>query len=665
MAAVAHIIDDTPEQQIFKYIVVGTGPVGVRFIQEINKLQAGVSIAIFGDEPWAPYNRIQLSSLVSGEIREPSLYNALDISQYSQVKAVYNNRIVEIDRKNKRVIDTAGKYYSYEYLILATGSKASVPNIPGVNRKNVFTFRDMTDAQSLMSRSVSTRRTVIIGGGLLGLEAARAMQRFNTEVHIIEHSNWLMFNQLDNRAGSYLKQYVESLGVYVHSGCRVDRITGDEKVNGVVISGSVVTNEQIIECDTVIIAVGVSANVELAKQSGLNYGKGIRVDDHLQTNDSSIFAIGECAEHNKKTYGLISPGYEQAAVLSHFFNKEDVNYKGSVASTSLKVLDYPVFSIGDNSLTARERETHIYQDHEKEIYRKIIVINGRIRSAMGIGEWAGVQRFQQAVEDRRRVWPWQVRRFELDGVLWDDASSQSVIDWPSASTVCNCTGVTRGQLGLACKQGACTVDGLARATGASTVCGSCKPLLVEFVGGNAAPEPARYFKSLLAVSIFLLLACLIALFAPSFDYSTTVTDNLSLDILWRDSLFKQISGFTLLGLSVFVSLISFRKRIRKLNTLWDYSAWRFVHVVTALIIIAALFVHTGFRLGDNINLYLMSIFTGLLLIGALAAIAIGYEHNLPRWFAKQLRAYAVWSHIILLWPLAPLLGFHILKTYYF
>lgn len=665
MAAVAHIIDDTPGKQIFKYIVVGTGPVGVRFIQEINKLQSGVSIAIFGDEPWAPYNRIQLSSLLSGEIREPSLYDAQDISQYSQVKALYNNRIIEIDRKNKRVLDTAGHYYSYEYLILATGSKANVPNIPGVNRKNVFTFRDMTDAQLLMSRSVSTRRTVIIGGGLLGLEAARAMQRFNTEVHIIEHSNWLMFNQLDNRAGSYLKQYVESLGIYVHSGCRVDRITGDEKVKGVVLSGSVVANEQLIECDTVIIAVGVSANVELAKQSGLNYGKGIRVDDHLQTNDSSIFAIGECAEHNKITYGLISPGFEQAAVLSHFLNKEGVSYKGSVTSTSLKVLNYPVFSIGDNSLTARKRETHIYQDHEKEIYRKIIVINGRIRSAIGVGEWAGVQRFQQAVEDRRRVWPWQIRRFELDGVLWNDASSESVIDWPSSSTVCNCTGVTRGELGLACKYGACTVDGLVRVTGASTVCGSCKPLLVEFVGGNAAPEPARYFKSLLTVSALLLIACLFAFFAPSLDYSSSVTDNFSLDILWRDSLFKQISGFSLLGLSVFVSLISFRKRIRKLNRLWDYAAWRFVHVTTALLIIGALFIHTGFRLGDNINLYLMSVFTGLLLIGALAAIAIGYEHNLPRRLAKQLRVYAVWSHIVLLWPLPPLLGFHILKTYYF
>lgn len=665
MSAAAHTIIDTPEKTVFKYIVVGTGPVGVRFIQEINKIQPGVSIAAFGDEPWVPYNRIQLSSLISGEIREASLYDAQDISRYSNVKAVYNNRIDEIDRKNKRVRDTGGIYYSYEYLILATGSKPCVPNIPGVNRKNVFTFRDLNDAQSLMSRSVSTRRTVIIGGGLLGLEAARAMQRFNTEVHVIEHSNWLMFNQLDNRAGSYLKQHVESLGIYVHSGCRVGRITGDEKVKGVVISGSVVADEQLIECDTVIIAVGISANVDLAKQSGLNYGKGIRVDDHLQTNDSSIFAIGECVEHNKITYGLISPGFEQAAVLSHYLNKEDVNYKGSVTSTSLKVLDYPVFSIGDNSLTARARETYIYQDHEKNIYRKIIVINGRIRSAMGVGDWAGVQRFQQAVEDRRRVWPWQIRRFELYGILWSDASSENVIDWPASSTVCNCTGVTRGELGLACKHGACTVDGLARVTGASTVCGSCRPLLVEFVGGNAAPEPARYFRSLLTVSALLFIACLFALFAPSFDYSSSVTDNFSLDIFWRDSLYKQISGFTLLGLSAFVSLISFRKRIRKLNTLWEYSAWRFVHVITALLIIAALFIHTGFRLGDNINLYLMSIFTGLLLVGALAAIAIGYEHNLPRYLAKQLRTYAVWSHIVLLWPLPPLLGFHILKTYYF
>ena len=312
MHAVAHDTQTTNNATTYKYIVIGTGPVGVRFIQEILKLQPGENIAIFGNEPWEPYNRIHLSSLISGEIKEASLYNAHNISKYASVTPYYNNKIIEIDRKKKQVLDSNGDYHKYHHLIISTGSKPYIPNISGVKLQNVFTFRNLNDAQSLMGRSVRTQKTVIIGGGLLGLEAARAMQRFNTEVHVIEHNYWLMFNQLDDRAGSFLKQYVESLGIYIHTRVRIDKIIGDNKVTGIMLS-----NDKIINCDTVIIATGITANTELAKQCGLNYTKGIHVDDQLKTNDSSIFAIGECAEHNNKTYGLIAPGYEQAAVLAH------------------------------------------------------------------------------------------------------------------------------------------------------------------------------------------------------------------------------------------------------------------------------------------------------------------------------------------------------------
>ena len=329
------------------------------------------------------------------------------------------------------------------------------------------------------------------------------------------------------------------------------------------------------------------------------------------------------------------------------------------------MLNYPVFSIGDNSHIARQRETHIFQDHEKEIYRKIVVINGRIRSAIGIGNWKGVQRFQEAVEKKRRVWPWQIRNFIDDGILWSDSDSENVIEWPSSATVCNCTGVTRGDLSTASNQGAKTVSELSYATGASTVCGSCKHLLTDFVGGNSTPDPLTFFKTITAISILILLSCVAILFAPSYSYSNSIITGMSLDFLWRDNFIKQVSGFTLLGLSIFISLISFRKRFKKLVNLWDYSYWRLTHIATGIILVATLFAHTGFNLGNNLNFYLMLIFSTLLLVGSAAGLVIGYEHNLPRRLSKQLRLYAIWSHILLLWPLPPLLGFHILKTYYF
>ena len=236
MQTAAISIHDQLMPETHDVIVIGSGPVGIRAVQELLKRDRHVRIAIFGDEPWKPYNRIKLSSLLTGEVTEDQLYQQHDITQHPSVTTFYNNRIVSIDRHTREVIDLHGRRYGYKKLILATGSKPHLPSIEGIHLKNVFTFRDLSDAQKLMSRTVRTRRTVIIGGGLLGLEAARAMQRFNTKVSVIEHSMWLMFRQLDQRAGAYLKQYVEGLGIEVYANTRVTSIEGDDAVTAVVLA---------------------------------------------------------------------------------------------------------------------------------------------------------------------------------------------------------------------------------------------------------------------------------------------------------------------------------------------------------------------------------------------------------------------------------------------
>jgi len=649
-------------RQSYDVIVIGTGPVGIRAVQELIKLNSDVSIAIFGDEPWQPYNRVKLSSLISGEIKEDDLYSAYDLTNNKNVTCFYNNKISKIDRYQKSVIDDYDKRYTYKRLILATGSRAYLPEIDGTNLKNVFTFRDLNDAQNLMVRSVRTRVTVIIGGGLLGLETARAMQRYNTEVHVIEHSMWLMFNQLDNRAGSYLKQYVEALGVHVHLSNRVLKINGNDNNQ---VTSITLSHGEILECDTVVIAAGIKTNSLLASDAGLHVGKGIRVDDHLQTRDKNIFAIGECAEHNNKVYGLVAPGLEQAAVVAHYLFGENVKYSGSISATNLKVLDYPVFSVGNTGANEPARNSFIYQDHKREVYRKIIVINGRIRGAVGIGEWPGVNRFQEAVEHKRRIWPWQINRFINEGLLWNDVASESVIDWPASAIVCNCTGVTRGQLDSAMKRGSTSAEQLALETGASSVCGSCKDLLCDFVGGNATPEPTKAYKTLTITSILTVIAAIFIFIMPAMPYSDSVQTEFNIDQLWRNELFKQISGFSLLFLSILISLVSIRKRFTNIINLWDFAYWRLAHVVIGLLTLAVLLTHTGFRLGDNLNFYLMLTFSALLFVGSVAGVVIGYEHKLPRRLAKQVRSYAIWSHILLLWPLPALLSFHIIKTYYF
>ncbi|TNF36750.1 MAG: NAD(P)/FAD-dependent oxidoreductase, partial [Gammaproteobacteria bacterium] len=646
--------------ELHDVIVVGSGPVGIRCVQELLKRDPDSKIAIFGDEPWQPYNRIKLSSLLSGDLSENDIYQYQDIAKHNSVTTFYNNRIVSIDRHTCEVVDTHGQRHAYRKLILATGSKPHMPSIEGIHLKNIFTFRDLSDAQKLMSRSVRTRRTVIIGGGLLGLEAARAMQRFNTHVTVVEHSMWLMFRQLDERAGAYLKHYIESLGIDVFVNARVTRIAGDDQVGSVVLANGIE-----IECDTLIVAAGIVPNTQLAIDAGIHIGRGIRVNDQLQTNDPHIYAVGECAEHRNRIYGLIAPGYEQASVAAHTIHGDRAQYLGSVSATNLKVLDYPVFSMGETGVAARERECFIYQDHKNEYYRKIVVINGRLRGAVAIGVWQGINRVQEAVARQRRIWPWEIKRFVKTGQIWLEEVSENVIDWPATATVCNCTGVTRGDLEKAEHAGARTVEQLCAATGASSVCGSCKPLLMNFVGSHVPAEPVRGFQPLLIASLLSVVAALVMLLFPGMNYLQSVQNAVNWDVLWRDALFKQISGFSLLGLSLLISIISLRKRLTNLLNRWDYSWWRVFHVVIALLTIGVLLIHTGFRFGDNLNMYLMTTYSGLLLAGAVAGVVIAIDHKLTRKLAKRLRTTALWLHIVLLWPLPVLLGFHILKSYYF
>lgn len=660
MSSLAINIKDQYMPEMHDVVVIGSGPVGIRVVQELLKRDSRIKIAIFGDEPWQPYNRIKLSSLLTGDVSEDEIYQQQDITQNPSVTTFYNNRITNIDRHTREVIDSHGKRYSYKKLILATGSKPHLPSIEGIQLKNIFTFRDLSDAQKLMSRTVRTRRTVIIGGGLLGLEAARAMQRFNTHVCVIEHSMWLMFRQLDQRAGAYLKQYIEGLGIEVCVNSRVTRIVGDEQVSAVVLA-----NGDEIECDTLIVAAGIVPNIQLAVDAGIHIGRGIRVNDQLQTNDPDVYAVGECVEHRNKIYGLIAPGYEQASVAAHIINGNKAQYLGSVSATNLKVLDYPVFSMGNTGVSARSRENFIYQDHKNEIYRKLVVINGRLRGAVAIGSWPGRNLLQEAIVKQRRIWPWEIKRFLNTGQIWQEELTENVIEWPATATICNCTGVTRGDLEAAERAGARTVAELAAVTGASTVCGSCKPLVNNFIGCHAKPDPVTGFRSLFLASLISVAFALIMLLLPGLEYMQSVQASVNWDALWRDSLFKQISGFSLLGISILISLISLRKRLNSIVNKWDFAWWRVFHVVVAVMAIAVLLIHTGFRFGDHLNFYLMSIFSGLIFVGALAGTVIAMDHKFTRKVARRLRTVTVWLHIILLWPMPVLLGFHVVKTYYF
>ncbi len=642
-------------------IVIGAGPVGIRTVQALLRRAPDTHVIMYGEEPWAPYNRVRLSSLVAGDVTWAALANGLDLPPDARVVTRYDCAIAAIDRDRHCVIDEAGCIVDYGRLVLATGSHPHVPSIPGIDKPGIYTFRNMDDAQRLIVRQSVSRRTLVLGGGLLGLEAARAMRRKDTEVIVVEHTSRLMGQQLDARGAEQLRGHVLSLGIQVLLGSGVEEILGDSRVTGVRLR-----NGREVECDTLIVATGIRPNISLALRAGLHIGRGVRVNDRMQTNDPLIYAVGECAEHRDKIYGIVAPGFEQAEVAAHCLLGGDSHYTGSIAATRLKVVGEPVFSIGcvgeeENPVDVSSRQYH-RPDHG--LYRKIIVRRGRLMGAMAVGEWQQSGRVQENVIHQRRVWPWQIRRFLRTGELWPQPAAVRVSQWPASATVCNCTGITRGQLSRAVSEGCGSVEALMARTGACTVCGSCRPLLHELAGSDATPPAARGFRALLAASGLALLVSLLFLLSPPIPYTPSVDTLWQWDVLWRNGGMKQVTGYTAFGFTLILLLLSLRKRWPRLGSC-DFALWRVVHVLAGVLAVAALLMHTGLRAGHNLNQYLLLVFIGLTLAGSITAGVVALEHRLDAALARRLREASLWLHILLFWLLPVLLAFHVLKIYYF
>jgi nitrite reductase (NADH) large subunit len=638
-------------------VIVGAGPVGIRTAQELVRHRADAPIVIYGDEPSEPYNRVRLSSFLVGELDWQDLTRDLRLPHDANIETRYGCAVTSIDRAERLVRDSAGATQGYETLVLATGSRPYVPDIPGVALPGVYTFRDMRDAHRLAARRVRSRRVVVLGGGLLGLEAARAMQRFNTEVCVVEHYGRLMMRQLDEAAGQVLLEHVRGLGIEVILGEGLRRIEGESSVTGVALR-----SDRVIACDTVLIATGIKPNIDLAREAGIHVGRGIRVDDRMLTSDPHIHAVGECAEHRNRVYGFVAPGLEQAAVAAHSIAGGRASYHGSLTAARLKVLDVQLFSMGPVTEEERldlGREWHYRADG---VYRKLVTWRGRMAGALALGACPDLGRLQEGVIRSRRIWPWQLWRFLRTGSPWPKAEHDSVLAWPAAATVCNCTGVTRGQLGAAAASGCRSVEALAACTGASTVCGSCRPLLAQIAGAGGASTAERGWRWLLgaggaALAFTLLLAAILV------PYAATVQVAWQWDMLWRESFWKQVSGFSVLGLSVVLLLLSLRKRIRRF-TLGDFPVWRVVHAVLGALTLIGLAVHTGGRLGSNLNFALIASFLGVIVLGSMAGAVIALEHRLGAGAARMRRTW-VWTHILLFWPIPLLVALHVFKTYYF
>ena len=648
--------DITPEAPA-PVIVIGGGPSGLRTAQELARRQ--IPVVLFNAERWRPYNRVKLTPFLAGEVQIGRVYQVNVFPAGAPVTQYNGQTIVGIDRAAKTVENQFGRRWRYSKLVLALGSHPYVPPIPGRDLSGVFRFRGFDDVEHLVARAMRSRCTVVIGGGLLGLEAARGMALRKVDTIVVEHEAHLMARQLDHDGGLLLADEIQRLGLTIHTGCAVKSIDGETRVTGI----TLVSGDQ-IACDTVIICTGIRSNVELAREAGIAVGRGITVDRRLQTSDPDIYAVGECAEHDGHVYGLVAPGLEQAVVAAAHISGEKANYRGSVPTTKLKVVGVDVFSMGDVEQVDQRNDlwTIVWSDVADGRYRRLIIHRMRLVGALGVGAWPEVNRIQQAVRDHTLVMPWKALRFARNGLLYSEAKAQPVTAWPAAATVCNCTGVTRGQLGDAIADGAITIEGLVRETSASTVCGTCRPLLQELLSGNAPHKPVFGARTITLGSILAAVAALLAVLLPAWPFSQSVEAGIGLDRLWTDGTTKQVTGFALLGLSAIVAFLSVRKRVRQ-RWLGDYRFWRIVHTTFGALALGVLFLHTGFNLGNNLNRWLMLTFLAVATLGSLTGVVTAREHVTLAAGKTSRRKALTWLHILAFWPMPVLLMLHVVTVY--
>lgn len=639
-------------------VIVGAGPVGVRALRELRRELPDTPIVLFGDEQYHPYNRVQLSGLLAGQHQVKDIALAADLLEvdcpYTHFRTA---RISAIDTLAKVVTDAQGNRQVYSKLIIATGSRPFIPAFITRDMQGVYTFRDMADAEKLAARRVQSKHTVVLGAGLLGIEAARAMQRHHTKVTLVDHNPHPMFRQLDPLAGGILAEQLLDSGIELQLGTSIRMVMGTNKVEGIVLRDGTG-----IACDTLVTATGINPNRDLAVQAGLAYGRGITVNDQMQTSIKDIYAIGECCELAGEVFGLVAPGFEQAGIVARNIanGSNNESYQRTILATSLKVAGLSVFSMGDADPPSSMRTVTW---REGDTYRRLTFFAGCLVSINAIGDWPELPALRDLANKRKWIAPWRLWHFQRTGMLFADDISADVVAWPASSVVCNCNAVSKGEIQGAIGAGASNLEAVACRTQAGAGCGSCKPLLQELLGGSATREAVKGAVTLRSLSIPVLVVALLGMLF-SVGYPSSVQVGWNWGDLWRVELNKQISGFTILGLCVASLVFSLRKRVARIQ-LGNFDWWRVAHIALTVLAFVALGLHTGFRMGSQLNFALSLTFFALLVAGTLLAISIAYEHRLAPAQARRLRSLGMWSHIMLSWPLPALLGAHVLKTYYF
>ncbi|HYT93772.1 MAG TPA: FAD-dependent oxidoreductase [Gemmataceae bacterium] len=466
-------------------VVVGTGMAGAKVVEEVLARDPDrYQIRMFGAEPHGTYNRILLSSVLGGHQDPSRLWlNPLEWYEDHGVFVHPGVKAEKIDRKSRVVVGAGGKVAEpYDALVLATGSRPFVPPLEGARQRGVFVFRTLEDCSAIAAYAQECDRALVIGGGLLGLEAARGLLSHGLEVTVVEVAPHLMVQQLDPTGGALLRQKLEAMGVNVLLEKASTHILGE---NGTV-TGVRFKDGSTLETDMVVISCGIRPNVDEAKAAGLAVEKAIVVDDQLRTSDPAIFAVGECAQHRGKLYGLVDPVYEQARVLADVLARSDssVAYRGSRLSTTLKVMGVELTTMGEVHATDSETEVVSHLDPVRGVYKKLVLRDNRLVGAVLLGATDTGGQLQRLFKSAEPLPGSALDLLAGDGArdaLLQQGADADLLSLPDDTQICNCHAVQKGQLIAAINEGKCSVEALGQCTRAGTGCGTCQPLLGQLL----------------------------------------------------------------------------------------------------------------------------------------------------------------------------------------
>ncbi|MDA0149633.1 nitrite reductase large subunit NirB [Vibrio sp. LaRot3] len=472
-----------------KLVVVGNGMVGHRYIEDlVDKTDVTqYDITVFCEEPRVAYDRVHLSSYFSHHTAAELSLVKEGFYEKHGINMLLGERAINVNRDKNIVYSSSGREIQYDKLIMATGSFPFVPPIKGRESKDCFVYRTIEDLKEIEACAKKSKVGVVIGGGLLGLEAAGALKALGMETHVVEFAPKLMAEQLDLAGGNQLRQKIESMGVRVHTSKNTLEIAPEGKESRNVMRFADGTE---LETDFIVFSAGIRPQDKLARQMELDVAPrgGIAINDHCQTSDENIYAIGECASWNEMFYGLVAPGYKMATVaVDHLLGNVESKFEGADMSAKLKLLGVKVGSIGDANGRTPNSKSYVYQNEEQEVYKRLIVSedNKKLLGAVMVGDTADYGDLLQLMLNEIDL-PEHPDTLILPAHAGAEKPSLGADALPESAVICSCFDVTKGKIAQAVADGHHTIGDIKAVTGAGTGCGGCIPLVTSVLNAELA-----------------------------------------------------------------------------------------------------------------------------------------------------------------------------------